>query len=249
MSLVFNAASTDKKGIIQFYEDEIGANPGEISGNSTKLVKTTASINLAFDDFWSIAIPASGKWQLDDSNYDDYPFIYCDIVSGRRDYAFTTDEAGNLILDIYKVFIKTSATATTYTEVFPIDAQSENESLEMNSETTTGGIPVSYDKTGNGLLFSPTFNYSAPSGIKLAINREASYFTSADTTKKPGVAGIFHRYFVIRPALDYVRINRPDLYPRLKNEVMEMEQNIKMYYAGRDRGTRRFMTPNVENNK
>jgi hypothetical protein len=248
MSLPFND-TTNLKGLTQIYEQEVGYNQGDVSGNTTLLKQFCADVNLALDSFWTIAIPASGKWQIDDSNQTDYPIIKTNLVSGQRDYSFTTDGSSNLVLDIYKCFILPSATATTFIEVQPIDAQSENESLEMNSETTTGGIPTRYDKTGNGVLFSPTPNYSATSGLKLLINREASYFIYTDTTKKPGVIGIFHEYFALKPALKYAGrkslANYKDLYMR----VQQMEADIKYHYAGRDRGTRRNMSVNYQDNR
>lgn len=170
-------------------------------------------------------------------------------MSGQRDYSFTLDGSSNLILDIYKCFILPSATATTYIEVQPIDAQSEDQSLEMNSETTTGGVPTRYDKTGNGVLFSSTPNYNASFGVKLLINREASYFVYNDTTRKPGVVGIFHEYFVLKPALKYAGRKSASNYKDLLGRVQQMEADIKYHYAGRDRGTRRNMIPNYQNNK
>lgn len=123
MSLVYSSTSS-KNGILQVIERNLKLGDGYITGNTTRLAEWTNEVNLALDEALRIIIPASGKWQFDDSNQTDYPIIYTSLVSGQRDYAFTTDGSSNLILDIYRVFILPSSTATTYQEIWPVDQQS-----------------------------------------------------------------------------------------------------------------------------
>lgn len=149
MSLTFND-TTNLKGIVQIYEREIRLNQGDVSGNATKLKQFTADANLALDDFFALAIPASGTWQLDDSNQTDYPIIFTDIISGQRDYAFTTDANSNLILDIYKVLVANET--GQYHEVYPIDVQSQNAGYGFYNDTNIGGWPNRYDKTANAIF-------------------------------------------------------------------------------------------------
>lgn len=232
MSLVFNDTAT-KKGLVQRFEKAIGAKYGTISGNQEKLMDFAARVNLALDDFWNLAIPASGTWQLDDSNHEDYPIIYRDIVSGRREYAFTEDEEANLILDIYKVAILPSATATLYQEIYPFD-ELEYES-DIVTETTTGSIPYQYGKLANGIFLEGQPNYDATEGLKIYINREASYFTHEDTTKKPGVAGTLHAYFYLKPALEYAGEFPIKNAKKLQESVLAMEKAIVDVYSRREK--------------
>lgn len=215
--------TTNLKGLVQLYEKECGFNYGDVSGDATKLKQFTAEANMARDDFDAIALTASGKWNLDDSNHTDYPIIKTNLVAGQRDYPFTTDEQGNLILDIYKVLILPSATATEYEEIFPVDQQTETTGIE--TEETAQGVPYRYDKTANGIFLDPIPSYSATLGLKLLINREASYFTSTDTTKKPGVPGLFHKYFYLKPAATYARRNGLANLNAIENELIKMEGN------------------------
>lgn len=249
MSLVFSDTST-KKGIIQELESELGFNDGEISGNTTLLKKFTASINQAFDDFTRIAIASSGLWEWDDSNQTDLPFITANLVGSptpQRDYSFTTDGSSNLILDIYKVLILPSATATTYVEIEPAN---ENDDVSfIDGSNTSGGIPSRYAKRANAILLDPMPNYNATAGLKVIINREASYFTSSDTTKKPGVPGILHKYFYLKPAAEYARRNSLANAQALALEVTKMEGikgvagTIEEYFTRRERDVRNVMTP------
>lgn len=240
MSLPFSDTSTFK-GIVQIYEKEIGANRADISGDASKLKELTADINLAYDDFLKLAFEASGTWQFDDSNQTDYPIITTNIVASQRDYAFTLDGSSNLILEIYKVAVLPSATATMYQEIEPIDAQSARNNDFVANNTTTG-TPYQYDKTGNGIFLNPIPSYNATAGLKVYINREASYFTSSDTTKKPGVPGIFHRYFALRPAEDYLRRTSHANYSAVRAERMQMEQDIKAFFGRRERDVPKRLT-------
>lgn len=253
MSLPFNeptgTGTAPYKGIVQTYEKEAGFNLGDISGDATALKLLAADVNQALDDFFAIALPASGTWQFDDSNQTSYPILTASLVQGQRDYPFTTDLDGNLILDIYKVMILPSATATQYVEVFPIDAQSDRYN-NIQANVVTQGVPLFYDKTADAIFFDPIPSYSVSAGIKVYINREASYFTYSDTTKKPGVPGLFHRYFAIKPAMEYARRKGLTSYAGLAKEVLDLEGDpergvigrIARYFGARERDKRKIMT-------
>lgn len=241
MSLKFNGANTNEDGIVQMYEDEIGANPGDISGSPAKLKKLTSRVNLAFDKFLAVAFPPSGTWQFDDYNHTDFPVIKTNIESGRRDYTFTEDGSGNLILDIYKVAILPSATATEYEDIHPVDTQSQpGLAADFNSSRT--GVPSEYDKTANGILFRTTPNYNATNGLLVYINREASRFVYTDTTKMPGVPGLFHDWFFIQPAEEHARRNSLPTYVGLRDRRMQLETDIRAYFGRRERDVRKQLT-------
>lgn len=242
MSIPFNNP-TGFNGIVQQYEKEIGANQGDVSGNTPRLKEFTADANLAFDDLWNVALPAAGTWQLDDSNHDDVPIFTTPLVAGQRDYALTADADGNLFLEFERIFIKPSGTATNYVEIFPKDQQSERGTEGFNDGANAQGVPCCYDKTGNVLSLDPIPSYSVTAGIKFLATREASYFTPLDTSKKPGVPGIFHRWFAIRPAEDYARRNNLSNYPLLRAERQQMEKDIAAYFGRRERDVRHIIKP------
>jgi hypothetical protein len=253
MSLQYSDTST-YKGIIQEIERELGFDQGYISGNTAHLKHFTAGVNLAWDHYVYLAIKSSGTWQWDDSNHTDHPIIKTNLVDGQREYSFTTDEGSNLILDIERVFIIPSASATEFQEIYPVDAQSDAVSSGITSETTSEGVPYSYDKTGNVLFLDPIPSYNKTSGLKVYINREASYFTTADTTKKPGCPGIHHRYFALRAAYDYARRKNLAVAGSLRNEIQSFEGDeengvvgsIERYFARRSRDERKILTPKRE---
>lgn len=243
MSLVFNDTST-YKGLVQMYEEEIGADIGFVSGNTVRLKKYTAEANVAFDELLSIGFTADGTWQLDDSNHTDHAIIRTNIVSGQRDYPVTSDETGNLVLDFFRV--RVADASGNYRDIKPRDLQSETAFDYFDSAT---GVPSEYDKTGNTIILGSTPNYNATNGLEIYINREPSYFAYTDTTKKPGVPGNLHRWFVVRPAETYARRNSLTNYGALRSERMELEATIKETFAARSKDERKRLTVGAHSNK
>lgn len=221
----FNDTS-NLNGLVQMFEEEIGANPGDVSGNTIKLKRFTSRVNAALDKYFSIAIQASGKWQLDDTNHTDYPFIETDLIANQREYNFLTDESGNLILDIYKVMVKDEN--GVYYEIYPVDQQSDEYMDSFWSEQNQTGQPMRYDKTANGIFLDilPGYNWreteEGERGLKIFINRESSHFVYTDTTKKAGYS--YHpEYFYLKPSYDYARIYDLDRKTALENEILKLE--------------------------
>lgn len=230
MSLQFNNTTT-KGGILQRIERLCKLGDGYITGNATRLKEWTADVNLAWDKTLAMIFKASGRWQFDDSNHTDYPFITTNLVASQRDYTFTTDEQGNLILDIYKVMIKDEN--GVYFELYPVDQQSDEYMDGFWSGQNETGLPSRYDKTANGIFLDCIPSYNSTNGLKVFINREGTYFTTADTTKKPGFAGLFHDYLAIEPSYTYSYTNSLANKADLLNEKLTMESNIKKHYRDR----------------
>lgn len=233
MSLAFSN-TTSKNGILQRIERTCGFQDGDITGNTTRLAQFTGDVNVALDKIFSLIFSVGGTWQFDDSNHTDYPIITTSLVSGQRDYTFTSDENSNLILEIYKVFVADDS--GDYREILPVDQQS-NAPVNYTDGNNTTGLPNTYDKTGNGIFLDPIPNYSEANGLKIFINREASYFSTSDTTKKPGFAGLFHEYLVLHPSFYYCTRNGISIRRELKEELMEMEAQIMDFYKMREKDT------------
>jgi hypothetical protein len=231
MSLVYNDTNT-LKGIVQMYEREIGVTRGTVSGNTTLLKELTADVNLAFDDYLRLAFPVDGKWKLDDSNHTDMPEITTNLVQGQRSYSFTEDEQNNLILDIFAVYIKSG---DTYEQITPVDPDTEMYHTGFYNGLDIQGVPIYYDKSANQIILDPIPETNVTDGLKVSINREASYFSYDDTTKKPGVNGLHHAYFYLKPAEDYARRNLLNTHNLIANKLAAMEAQITASYQKRTR--------------
>lgn len=232
MSLTFNE-------IIAEYEEEIGANSGDVANNTTRRRDFVRRCNISFNDYLTIAFRSSGKWQFDDSNHTDFPEIVTDLVAGQRSYTFGTDEQGNLILDVYKVFVKNNG---VFVPITSIDKNYEDVDASNYDGQDTQGLPYEYDKLGNAVLLNLVPQTTVSGGLKVLINREASYFTTSDTTKKPGVPGLHHKWFYLRPALDYARRHKLSSYNELVDEVTKLEKNIEDIFTTRARDTQNILT-------
>lgn len=239
MSLQFSD-TTNRRGIIELIDDILGTDSTQYS-----TAKKTRDINLALDEVMAMIFEVGGTWQYDDSNHTDYPIITTNIVSGQRDYPFTVDGTSNLILDVYRVLVADSN--GDFRDITPVDVSSGDASPNFTDGSNTTGLPNAYDKLGNSIFLDPIPDYNYTNGLKVYINRESSYFTTTDTTKKPGFAGIFHEYLALLPAYKYARDNSMAIANSLKNDVLEMQNRIKDYYKKRERDVRKKIIPRVNN--
>lgn len=240
MSLQFSDSSL-KSGIVEMIDANVGTN-----STTYPIGEKTRDINLALDKVFALIFQVGGTWQFDDSNHTDYPIITTNIVSGQRDYSFTTDGSSNLVLDIFKVLVSDSS--GNFFEVFPVDQQTIAPVSYLNGQNTTG-LPSTYDKTGNGIFLDAIPNYNKTGGLKVLINRTGSYFTTTDTTKKPGFAGIFHEYLALRPSFQFAMRKSLDNMNVLKAEMLEMEADIQNYYKSRQRDEVKVLTGRSNQNK
>ena len=253
MSRKFNQTDT-LDGLVQEYEREIGKEYGFISGNTTRLKAFTSATRSAWDRYLHLALKSSGTHQFDDSNHEDYPFIEADLVANQRDITYTTDDNSTFILDIFKVMLKNSD--GVYFELQPIDQQYRGQGMSIWDGQSATGTPTQYDKTANGIIFDvlPNYNWRQATegerGVKMFVNREASYFTYTDTTKLPGCPGIHHDYFFLRPALEYAGRNNLANYDDLRDRVKEFEGDerngvvgmIENYFSRRSKDERYIMS-------
>lgn len=248
MSLVYSN-TTNKNGIIQTIERIIYGDNGDgrITGNTQLFEQFNGDINLALDSAFTIIFNADGRWQFDDRNHDDYPILTTDLVAGQRDYSFTVDSNSVLILEVQKILV--AGDDGIYREVKPIDVQTDRDTVAFWDGNNAQGTPIKYDKTANAIFLDPIPSYNETNGLKMYISREASYFTTSDTAKMPGIAGIFHEYLAIRPAYQYAYRNSLSNMNALRDEMLRMEQLMETYYGRRNEDVRKRITPSTDSNK
>lgn len=233
--------------LIKLYEKSIGVDFGDVLNDSEALDEFILYENKAIDDYLLLWASAAGTWQGDDMNHTSYPIITRNIVAGQRDYDFTSDPS-NRIIDVSKVLILDSATATDYREITPIDETRDFQSeILINSNQ---GTPYQYGKLSNAIFLDPIPSYSVNNGIKMIVNREGSYFTSTDTTKVAGVPA-FHEYFYLKPALEKARIKGLSNLNELEKAVLALEGDerlrvngkIKNFFSQRERDVVKRLMP------
>lgn len=241
MSLQFSD-TTNKAGIVQLIDDL-----AQSDTNTYPLAEKTRDINLALDRVFALIFQSGGTWQFDDSNHTDYPIITTDLVSGQRDYSFTSDETGNLILDVQRVLIKDSN--GIFAQIYPVDVSSNQAPISFVDGLNQVGTPSTYDKNANGIFLDPIPDYNSTNGLKIYISREGSYFATTDTTKKAGFAGLFHEYLALRPAYYYALRKGKNNADVLKRDMLEMENAIQQYYKVREKDVQKIIRPIRHNSR
>lgn len=254
MSLAFSNAAL-QSGIVERLRRKVGV---DTNPDAYPLEEIVSDVNSALDSAFEIIFKSGGKWMLDDSNQTDQPIIMTDLVANQRDYSFSVDGAGNLILDIFKVLIADSY--GFYRESKRVDPKSEKDTQQFWNALNVVGIPYRHALQGNSILVDPIPNYSTNGavtgkyGIKMYINRESTYFTATDTAKMPGIAGILHEYFVLHPAYSYASRNNLEIaggvlrngsITGLLREVSLMEAKIENYYGSRGKDFRSKLMPRI----
>jgi hypothetical protein len=217
--------------------------------NSTSytLANKAIDVNLALDDIYTIALKAIG-WNLDDFNHTHDPFITINLEASQRDYHFTTDEDSARILEIHRVMVKSSSTGV-YELLTPVDQQSDGDMASFYDGQNTTGSPTRYDKTGNGIYLDPIPATFVTSGLKVFISREASYFTSADTTKVAGIDGLCHDYLYLKPAYEWARDHGLQNREALWRDLQTATDKIIQRYGTRQKDVKKRLSFKVEDNK
>ena len=240
--------TTNKDGILQLIETELGYPDGYITGDATRLAKFTSLVNRSISSAWDIIFDVAYGWQPDDINHTDYPIQFFNLVLGQRDYSVTNKEDRQEIYEILKVAVKDPS--GVFHELKSLDQQARqsgnNDVSSFIDGQNTMGTPTRYDKTATGIFLDPIPNYSSALGVKIMVQREGSYFTTTDTTKKPGFDGRYHEWCVIEPCYKIARANKLSDVERFKRDMQEMEQKIRDGYGRRDRDMFRRLQANVE---
>lgn len=250
MSLQFSD-TTNKNGLMQRIERACGYNDGEITGNTTRMAYFTSDVNAGLNDVFGSILGKKG-WQHDDPNHTKYPFITLDLVQSQRDYFFTKDEQGNVIVDIHKVMVADSS--GIYRELYQKDQNRRNTTNENTDSYFDGqdieGTPTSFDLNGSvGLFLDPVPSYNSTDGIKIFIDREASYFTVSDTTKMPGFVGLYHEYLVLFVQHKHALNNYKDNINQIRDAMLGMKEDIMKHYGKRSLDQIRRLTPAYEDNR
>lgn len=208
--------------------------------SSYTLAQKTLDINNAYVAFINIASKASGKQQVDDTNNSTLPLLLSNIVSGTANYPFKVDEESptNQILELQKLRIKNSAGQWT-----DFLTQIDKNEIDISQFQNVTGTPEYYDLIGNNVVFYPTPNYNSTDGIEFTVTRTPVYFTTSDTTKKPGIPDMFHEYLVLRPAY-YFCVSKG--LPQAKaygDAMIMMEREITNYYSRRNKTQQDVISP------
>jgi hypothetical protein len=224
--MIFNDTTSASSGLVQDTYFEASAN-----ASSYPIADLTRNANNALDTTVSLILGADGRWQFDSTNATDLPIGTTALVSGQQDYTFDSEY---LVIKA----IECSDSLGKWTKLIPIDNYDED--VALSEFMTDDGIPVYYDKMGDSILLYPAPNYAiapgdaTPGGLRAYFQRNIDYFTTTDTTKKPGFAEHLHKYVSLYCAYIYACAKSLPIQNSLKTRMEFYEGNTLR--GGNDKG-------------
>jgi hypothetical protein len=209
---------------------EFWTNSGDagITGDATLLKVATNRVNFAFDRLMPLLLSYSDHIRWDDVNHTANPWGTFTLTSGQADYNIGDDGSSLDVLNVTRVTILPSSSATVHVE---LERMTVDDELALKAMTgADSGIPTHFLERNNAIYLYPKPNYTVSAGIRVFFEREQSYFVSTDTTKEPGIPKPFHGLLPLYASYDWLLVNKPDnqmLITRIEEQIVRMEQNLK----------------------
>jgi hypothetical protein len=243
--------TTSQAGLVQRVE-RYTRRPYGSSGDELKEIIN--DINEAFADLMPLILQFNDQMRWDDLNHTDAPIGTINIVSGQEDYKITVDDNSLDILNIVKVRIYPSASATEYEELQRMTPDHPLFANALDPATGETGTPSHFVELGNVIYLYPSPNYAATNGIQIFFQRQQSYFTvtgtSGDDTTEPGIPLPFHELLALKAAHKWTIVNRTDdtnLLSSLNAMISRKEKELRDFTNARH-PSRARMTTRLEDN-
>lgn len=223
--------TTNKSGILQRIEMNLGLPDGSVTGDTTLLAYMTSLVNEAYYDVVINILRSQDTWDFDDSNKTDYPIATTPLVAGQRDYSFPAS------LDILRIKrVDITYDGSNYYHATAIDSGEFGDGLG-NSTLEDNNFDVSapaYDAKSNTVWVYPLANASqvaAGAKIRIEFYRELDDFTTADTTQEPGIDRPWHEMIPLGASIKYAAIKNMVNVKSMKVLYDEKMQMLREYYG------------------
>ena len=170
---------------------------------------------------------AEDDWDWDDSNQTDYPIATTNLVAGQQDYGIP------VTLDLLKLQrVEITYDGTNYHRMQELDVQTMGTAVDPTSITGIFSVEAPrYDIKGNSIFLYPVPTTNVTAGLKLWFLRGPLEFTTADTTKKPGIDPVFHSMIAVGASYDYALIKNLPSQNGLLAKFQDYEVRLKQYYG------------------
>jgi len=221
---------------------------GKASLGKYPLVDITRRFNFALDQYHDLAFKANGKWSFDDINHSNPPIDTQNLVSGTNKYKISSfTEKLFIALKIEVLASNGNATPLILESFSDLDRQG----LSFNDAYSTSitGTPTHMMKLGDFIYLRPTPSYNLTGALKAYFDRPASYMTTSDTTKVPGVPSIHHEYLCQVAAQPYLDENNMGNRVSNMNNILSWESKISRHFAMREKPQSRGLRALSESNK
>jgi hypothetical protein len=221
--------TTNKSGLMQACEFWCGFPDTGITGDTFLKQQFTVRLNAGFEMILPSLLSRSKAVKFDDPNNADQPVGTFNIVSGTHDYALTEDDNGLDILNVVSLAILPTSSATEYETLTQLTLDDPRAQRVMSPNPSDVGVPTHWMKRGNTVYLYPQPNYAATAGVKIAFEREQTYFTTSDTTREPGIPKPFHELLALYASYDWILVNKSDnavLISRVEARIARKERDL-----------------------
>jgi hypothetical protein len=228
MSLTYSATST-LQGAVQHLKYISGQD--SLSNNDAARL-----INMAMDDYSSIAMLSGGDWKFDSNSTTTHPIATTPIVAGQNDYLLASSF---LVVDRVEYTLGTDTTVLRQTD-------RRKHSQALGDVYGTGQTPSHFDYDGNTLFLYPTPQSGT---VKVYFVRPLAQFNGTDGTVALGIPTIHQEYIPLKAMQKMgLRLSDGD-YSRASNQLIEWEGQgnaggkIRDFYSKRDQTEGLKLTP------
>jgi hypothetical protein len=226
---------TTKQSLIEDIDFLVGTD-----SNSYPLADKLRNINSHYGDVVALILEANDRWEWDDANRTDFPIGTCNLVANQQDYDLTGLSG---LLKILRVEVADSS--GTFSKLQPVDETQIG--TAMSQFQSTAGTPQFYRETSNSVELYPKPSYNSVNGLKIYYQRSMSEFTTTSASSVPGFALPFHRILSLGASYDYAMANGKGNANQLFQRMELQKENLKNYYANRNKDVRPMLKPRVSN--
>jgi len=239
--------TTNGLGIIQDVEYRTGLGEAGISGDTYLMKMFTTWANNAYSRAFHIIMTANKKWTLDDANHTDRPVATTPLVSGQHQYTILSATPGTAKnwLQVKRVEIITDDDIQVLLPATSLDQIKKS----VGETYKTDGSPSLYYFDGASIFLQTAPNYNKDAGLKIWFARSPLFFSTSDTTKRPGFATIFHDYIPTFMAYMWEKYKNVGNSEQTMRDMQIMESAIAKHYSEIDRTLRPTLNRNYKSFK
>ena len=212
--------TTNKTGIVEDCDFWAGTN-----STTYPLVDKARNANKALRQIGRRIIRSMYAESFLDDNNTNFNIEYTDLVSGEDN---VTLEAG--MFTIERVRVKDSNG-----EYVTLDQVSRRELTD--SELNETGTPTKFYRSGQTIVFAPTPNYGATSGVEVEYQKslEQEFTATGNDSRVPGFHEDYHPLVSLHMARDYTAINDQERYAVALQEIARIEAQMDQDFQHRNR--------------
>ena len=194
MSLSFSDTS-NKDGIIQLIEHNLGMPDANISGDTNRMAYFTELVNNWLHIVTHWIHQADGEWNYDDFNHGNFPIETFDFTDDKQDFGISDDgEKSGRVIRMVEI-------RDASTEEYEAIDYIQDKDLDEDRFNQDSGKPTGFWFSGGSIIFDKPIDTSLYDKFRLTYDRNAHLFTVSDTTAKPGFDEKFHWILVYGPCM------------------------------------------------